>query len=636
MNAVFIAVLLMSATGGLLEICLSFLSPLTRKSLHATWHYRMYMLVVLFLLIPIGTVGGNVITHMLTANNQVFPNVPAVLNDMITVRQIDRLPQPQQKALTQVDVIPTTTTGPAFTAKAILQFLPLIWVFGFVIFIIWYGIQFVRFKKKIVKTSLQVEDTVKLSVLENTMTEMKIKGTLQLFSNNIVKTPMLVGLFKTYLILPEVEMDNKELKVIFKHELVHYKRHDLLVKSLALAANAIHWFNPAVYQLTKNIDIFCELSCDEQVVSDMNMEERRFYGETILNVLCRVVSQHSGVYTTLAESKKGIERRLTHMMNFKKVTKRIAIISVVAAITLGISGCTTASIINMNNEETDNPPTISTDDSSKLPIEVENATFLESNGDTQYYWAFEGDNCVLYALEKNESAVKQLALFPPTEYEGSDPTLNSIIDFGICGDWIIVSIGHYEGSGNYFYGDFARMKKDGSELAHFWLTDNDKFDIIDDWIYYNFWTVKDSPTDEDGCYRIHPDGTGREYMGDILYSILLYDQDGYVYGEHNTGKTINDWNPTTDLIRCKPDGSGLITLFSGDSLPKFDNSDYMRYSDIKINNDYVAFTASVHGYSEGDSWRGHFNYIADYRVDKNGNNLTLLREEYPVSSETDK
>ncbi len=269
---------------------------------------------------------------------------------------------------------------------------------------------------------------------------------------------------------------------------------------------------------------------------------------------------------------------------------------------------------------------IGADGNSELPTEIKNINFLESDGDTQYYWTFEGDNCVLYGLDKNESAAKQLAIFPPLRNEGYDPTPNSIIDFGICGNWIIVSVGHYEGSGHYFYGDFVRMKKDGTKLEHFWITDDDTFTIVDDWIYYNFWTVKGSP--DEGCYRIRPDGTSKEYMGDILHSIFLYDQDGYVYGEHDTGKTIDNVNPMTDLIRCKPDGSGLITLFSGNSLPKFDNSNYMRYYDIKIDNDYVAFTAAVHGYSEGDSWAGHYNYIADYRVNKDGSNLTLLHEEY--------
>ena len=85
----------------------------------------------------------------------------------------------------------------------------------------------------------------------------------------------------------------------------------------------------------------------------MNMEERRFYGETILNVLSRVVNQHSGMYATLAESKKGIEKRLTHMMNVKNTSKRIVIISFVIAVALCLAGFATASFVNVTGKDSD-------------------------------------------------------------------------------------------------------------------------------------------------------------------------------------------------------------------------------------------------------------------------------------------
>lgn len=356
MNTAFITVLLMSATGILLLLCLALLRPLTTKKLTATWHYRMYILVVLFLLVPVGIVGDNLFSNIPSTTNQGLPNVPVILNDMITVQQTDILPPQTGQALPQTDSTAVRSAAPvraAFILKTVLSFLPLIWLVGVFGFIILYGIQFVRFRRKIMRTSLQIDDTGTLLTLKNSMTEMDIKGEPRLLSNNIIKTPMLVGLFKTFLILPEVEMSERELKVIFKHELTHFKRRDLWVKALALVANAIHWFNPAAYRLTKNIDTFCELSCDEQVVSDMNMEERQFYGETILNVLYRVVNQHSGMYATLAESKKGIERRLIHMMNVKNTSKRIVIISFVIAAALCLTGFAVASFMNATGEATD-------------------------------------------------------------------------------------------------------------------------------------------------------------------------------------------------------------------------------------------------------------------------------------------
>ena len=260
-----------------------------------------------------------------------------------------------------------------------------------------------------------------------------------------------------------------------------------------------------------------------------------------------------------------------------------------------------------------------------VTLEKESDNMLGHYGNTQYFWRMEKDNCVLYSIVDSELYAKQLAIFPPMVSDDSD-TDNGIIHFGVCGDWLIASVGHYEGSGHYFYGDFVRLKKDGSDLAHFYLTDDDTFVIIDDWIYYNYWAIEDKPeNDAYGCYRIRPDGTEKEYLGDTINNIYLF-ENGFVYGEHTTSKMVNGWNPVVDFIRCEPDGSKVVTLFKGDSLPKFENSDFIEYSNIEIIKNNVMFTVSVHGQSDGDSWRGHYIYTADYSVKNDGSNLTLLNK----------
>ena len=168
MNTAFITVLLMSATGVLLIFCLALLRPLTTKTLTATWHYRMYILVVLFLLVPVGIVGGNLFSNMPDTTNREFPNVPVILNDMITVQQTDILPIKAGQALPQTDPAPVTSAVPvttAFLLKTVLSFIPLIWLVGVFVFIILYGIRFVRFRRKIMRISLQIDDTTILPSL---------------------------------------------------------------------------------------------------------------------------------------------------------------------------------------------------------------------------------------------------------------------------------------------------------------------------------------------------------------------------------------------------------------------------------------------------------------------------------------
>ena len=205
---------------------------------------------------------------------------------------------------------------------------------------------------------------------------------------------------------------------------------------------------------------------------------------------------------------------------------------------------------------------------------VENYYPLCRDGNTQYFWRVEEDNCVLYSMVDNETVERKIIVFT----RQFDTITDKIIDLGICNDWIIASVGHHEGSANIFYGYFARLRKDGSDFERFHITSADNFFIVDDWIYYNFEAVEHKPENVYGCYRIRPDGTDKQYMGDKIDSIILYADDGYIYGEYDTGEVLRytDWEYNyfiKDFIRCKPDGSGSVTLFLGDTLPKFDYSD---------------------------------------------------------------
>jgi hypothetical protein len=316
------------------------------------------------------------------------------------------------------------------------------------------------------------------------------------------------------------------------------------------------------------------------------------------------------------------------------MAKKLLFIIYFSVLLLNISGCSfKEKPSNESNTEANpaqnNESVLSEDEPQSVGFNPDDYNLLESNGDTQYAWKFVGDNCVLYSLDRLSSNIKQIATFLPSGGEnGTSIMQNNIVDFGICGDWIIASVGHYEGSGNYFNGDFVRLKKDGGELTHFWLTDDDTFIIVEDWIYYNFWTNKDEAENVNGCYRIRPDGSDKQYLGNVIENIYLYAEDGFVYGSRATDEMINGFNPVIDLIRCRPDTSSVITLFKGNSLPKFDNSDFIKYNDIRIENNYIFFTVTVHGYTNGDSWRGHDIYTASYRVDPNGDYLELLKEEY--------
>ena len=98
------------------------------------------------------------------------------------------------------------------------------------------------------------------------------KRTSRLFRSPIAETPMLIGLFRPAIILPERDYTDAQLYAVLQHELTHLRRKDVLVKWLSIFACAVHWFNPLVWLVRREIDRACELSCDEAVIRNLDKD----------------------------------------------------------------------------------------------------------------------------------------------------------------------------------------------------------------------------------------------------------------------------------------------------------------------------------------------------------------------------
>ena len=123
------------------------------------------------------------------------------------------------------------------------------------------------------------------SVLQRTCEELNYRRTILLVKSNEVTSPMCVGFRTNYIILPETEFSEKELKYIFTHEITHLKHYDLYFMMLASLLNCIFWWNPLTYIIKTELDYALEVRCDIKVTTDYTREERKTYLRTILKVL---------------------------------------------------------------------------------------------------------------------------------------------------------------------------------------------------------------------------------------------------------------------------------------------------------------------------------------------------------------
>ncbi len=162
------------------------------------------------------------------------------------------------------------------------------------------------------------------------------KGRVALLECIHVHTPMLLGVVRPAIVLPRgVEVDR--LEDILSHELTHAKRHDLLYKWLAAAVTSLHWFNPLMAVVRRQISHACELACDEAVTRTMDGPARRHYGETLLALAARPPRGMGVLVTTLCEEKQQLKERLVTMMKGRK--QGPAALAATLALAIALTGC---------------------------------------------------------------------------------------------------------------------------------------------------------------------------------------------------------------------------------------------------------------------------------------------------------
>lgn len=155
-----------------------------------------------------------------------------------------------------------------------------------------------------------------------------------------VGTPMQLGLMDARLVLPERAYTDEMLYNILRHELTHYRRHDIAYKWFAAAVCAIHWFNPVVWVARREIDRLCELSCDEQLLQGMTLNQKRSYGQTLLELAADRTVPRRVIATSFATQKRNLKERLEQIMTYKKSGRRTLALLLFAAVLL--CGCAAA------------------------------------------------------------------------------------------------------------------------------------------------------------------------------------------------------------------------------------------------------------------------------------------------------
>ena len=159
----------------------------------------------------------------------------------------------------------------------------LIWICGTVLFGFKTISAYIKFKNLVEKESCINDETImdlikKAELLYGKSTRFTVIRT------NTVSVPLLFGIFKPKIILPQLELSDEELYYIIRHEVTHYYHHDLWIKLFIELTGIIYWWNPFVYILKRQIDKILEIRVDTAVTKQMSKAEKINYLECLLTI----------------------------------------------------------------------------------------------------------------------------------------------------------------------------------------------------------------------------------------------------------------------------------------------------------------------------------------------------------------
>ena len=306
----------MSLAGSTMSLVLFAAGRLGRKVIPQTVLYYLWLLVLLRMVLPL--------PGLLPVSQELSQPVAVVA---VTDQQAS---QP----------VPSWENGAAGTEEAIRQSPKVslweaaaaVWLAGFLLSLGRKAISYFRFRREVKRCSAPAGEM-----------ERKILDTLSggrkpaLLRCTAIHTPMLLGIIRPVLLLPAQTEDDQTLAWIFRHELTHFRRQDILYKWFAAVVLAIHWFNPLTIWMGRELAMRCEGSCDEQVVKGLGQEERKTYGKTLIALAGLEISREVPLTTGMSLGKKQLKNRLLGILNQRRSAPGALVLTLLLMIAL--CGC---------------------------------------------------------------------------------------------------------------------------------------------------------------------------------------------------------------------------------------------------------------------------------------------------------
>lgn len=385
----FPVVLSLSLSGALIGILIAAIHPLTGKYFSKKWNYYIWLLVFVRLLLPLHfesdflpplnfhtgfSQNDSTAQAGSTVQNadEMQIGTPAQTGRMIQTNEVDH----------SVAITDASASAAADTSAGTAPMLPgvittataYIWLIGAITALFIKLFNYQRFQNEL-KTNCTCITDHRVLAMENAFcAELRIREIPVIYASPSVASPMTIGLWNPVILIPKVFSDQNapaflsaeqnltHFQLVLHHELIHVARKDLLYKWVYQLLLCIHWFNPILHLIGRQINRDCELACDEAILPKLTETGKQMYGNILLDTAEQnIIHRQNAFATTLLENKKDLKKRLDGILHYQKTTRfRLVFSACVFVMILTLSACSTVWIssdaASSSESEQDNAP----------------------------------------------------------------------------------------------------------------------------------------------------------------------------------------------------------------------------------------------------------------------------------------
>ena len=296
----------------LVGLFLLLIKALFHDKLTARWHYFIWTVLLVRLLIPVQT--SRISSPLSLLGSVRFNQWMALLQMQVEQRMHSVFSQPYA-------AIP----GTGVSAEAMMQWQNYSltdWLFVIYLAVagllaLFYTIIYVQLRHRI-RRGLPADNALK-TLVQNTAAQYGVKPCRDIRICAGFDNPFVCGIIRPVLVIP-AHLKDSVTDTMILHELLHLQYKDIWMNFVIHAVRILNWCNPLMWLILNRIQNDSEAFCDQRVLERIEQEQHKAYGHQLLDLARSKYPTVVGT-TTMANGKRNIKRRLKRMVDFSRVPK---------------------------------------------------------------------------------------------------------------------------------------------------------------------------------------------------------------------------------------------------------------------------------------------------------------------------